>query len=191
MKPIYIIGRPQMTNTGTALGLVTRVEAKTHCKIDGTDDDTYIDSLIEQVINHFEHIAGTSIIAKSIVLTADVCGEDFLPYSPVTAITEVKYRTGTATDGTAEYDTLTGDDYQTDGIGDLLFKSNYGQGRYLITYTAGYSTLPASLKLAILNEIAFRYQNRGDQSRQYIAENPGICEASRVLLMPYKRVFGI
>jgi uncharacterized phiE125 gp8 family phage protein len=180
---IKIIGRPQMTLTGTALGLITRAEAKTHCKIDGTDDDTYIDTLIGQVIENIERVCGISIIAKTIVLTTDFTGEDFLPYPPVNSVTEVKHRVGTELDGTPEFETLTGDEYTTDGIGDLLFDSSV-IARHTITYTAGYATLPEGLKLAILNEVAFRYQNRGDQV-------VGLNAGTRTLLQPYRRTFGI
>jgi uncharacterized phiE125 gp8 family phage protein len=169
---------------------VTRAEVKTHCKIDTTDEDTYIDTLITQVRRRIENLCGISIVSKTVILTTDFTQEDYLPYGPVSAITEVKLRVDTNTDGTPDYDTLVDDDYTTDGEDYLLFNSSY-IGRHKITYTAGYTTVPDDLKLAILNECAFRFQNRGDQSRQYVAENPGLSESTKELVHPYKRFFGI
>jgi uncharacterized phiE125 gp8 family phage protein len=171
---------------------VTTAEVKTHCKIDGTDEDTYIGSLITQVRRRIENLCGISIVTKTVILTAGITCDEHLPYGPVSSITEVKYQTGNdATTGAEEWDTITGtSDYYTNGQEYKIFKPGYG-GTFQITYTAGYSTVPDDLKLAVLNECAYRFQNRGDQSRQYVAENPGLSESTKELVHPYKRFFGI
>jgi uncharacterized phiE125 gp8 family phage protein len=161
---------------------VTLSQVKSHCKVDGSDDDTLLTSLITQVRRRVENYCAISIVTKTNILTAQICGEDYLPYGPIAAITEVLHRTGTETDGTPEYDTLTDDDYSTYGENYKLFTSTQ-TGVHKITYTTGYTTVPDDLKLAILNEVAYRYTFRGDQG--------GFCEAAKSLLMPYKRTFGI
>jgi uncharacterized phiE125 gp8 family phage protein len=161
----------------------TLVEAKTQCKVDSTDDDTKLTALITACRKRVERWCGISIVEKTVILTIDFNEEMRMIYGPVTAITEVKVRTGTATDGSPEWETLTDDDYTTDGEDYLAFNSSL-VGRHKITYTAGYVTCPEDLKEAILNEIAYRYTNRGDQSG-------GISEGAKILAMPYKRTFGI
>jgi uncharacterized phiE125 gp8 family phage protein len=168
----------------------TLTEAKTHLRVDSTDDDTKITALITSCRKRLERWCGISIVQKTVVLTIDFKEEMRMIYGPVTAITEVKVRTGTDTTGAAEWETLTDDDYTTDGEDYKVFNSSL-IGRHKITYTAGYSTCPEDLKEAVLNEIAYRYQNRGDQTQKYVAEQPGVCEGSKILAMPYKRTFGI
>jgi uncharacterized phiE125 gp8 family phage protein len=159
---------------------VTRAEAKRHCVVDAafTADDTLFDDLIKECRQSIENACNISIVDKTVVLTADWKCEKELPYGPVKTITEVKFRTGTATDGTAQYDTLTGDDFSTDGELSKLFASSRC-GRHKITYTTGFTTVPADLKLAILNEIAYRYENRGDEAKA------GISEGAQALCKPF------
>ena len=160
----------------------TLAEAKTHLKVDSTDYNDKITALITACRKKLERWLGVSIVEKTIELTVDFTEEDYLPYGPVSAISEVKVRTGTETDGTPEWEILTGDDYTTDGEDYIVFNSSL-LGRHKITYTAGYATCPEDLKEALLQEIAYRYENRGDSG--------SVCEASKNLAHSYKRTFGI
>lgn len=156
---------------------VTLVQAKAHLLIDHTADDTYVTSLITQCRRAVENACNIAIVQKVVVLTADWEEEWELPVGPHGTISEVKLRTGTV-GGIAEYQTLDADDeYTTDGELFKLFNSS-SCGRHKITYTAGYSTVPDDLKLAILNEIAFRYENRGDSK-------DGLCAGAAELIKPY------
>jgi uncharacterized phiE125 gp8 family phage protein len=161
---------------------VTLAQVKSHCKVDGSDDDTLLTSLITQVRRRVENYCAISVVTKTNILTANICGEDWLPYGPIVTIDDVQYREGTNTDGTPDYEELVDDDFSSYGEDHKVFKSTQ-TGVHKITYTTGYTTVPDDLKLAILNEVAYRYTFRGDQG--------GFCEAAKSLLMPYKRTFGI
>lgn len=146
---------------GTVTAPVTLAEAKKVCIVDHSLDDTLIEDLIIQCAEEIENICRISILDKTIIITVDLEEECWLPYPPVKSITEVKLRTGTDVSGVAEYNTLVAGEYTTDGEQSIVFNSSMC-GRHKITYTAGMTTVSEALKKALLNLIAFRYQNRGD-----------------------------
>jgi hypothetical protein len=160
------------------------IDVKPHLIIDHTDDDTYLEALISQCRKAIESYTGVSMVAHTITLTADLCEEIELPHGPADTITSVKVRTGTnSSTGAAEYDTLTAaNDYTTDGE-DFKRLCSLREGRHVIAYTTKAVSEISALKLALLNEIAYRYEHRGDA-----IDKNGICEAARVLADPYKRM---
>lgn len=146
---------------GTVTEPVTLSQAKKRLLVDHSLDDDDITDLIKQCRQEVENICGISVVDKTMVLTADLDSECWLPHGPVKAISEVKVRTGTETDGTPEYRVLTAGDYTTDGEEFIKFNSSVC-GRHRIAYTTGMATVSEALKKALLNLIAFRYENRGD-----------------------------
>lgn len=185
---------------------VTLAQVKSHLIITSTDDDTMLTALITQCRQAIEEYCALSIVPKTITLIADLCKEWELPYGPVTGIQGVATRTGTEGSGPGTYATATtgwsyeGQEFLTfipSGAGGFNpgepfrgyfqwgpYASPYGQvpyNRYRIIYTAGYATVPDGLKLAILNELSFRYENRGNVAMT------GICEAAQILANPYQR----
>lgn len=189
---------------------VTLAQAKAQLIITFTDDDTLITSLITQARKAIENYCNVSMVAKVITFTADLFNEWELPYGPVTAITSVQTRSGTQGSGPANYTTATGQ-WQTDGVEFLSFipAELYGanvavaqanlwmrpekyfvnpQNRYRIIYNAG-PYAPDDLVLAILCEIAFRYQNRGDgvEIRPTVSAEQGACPDARRLAEPFIR----
>lgn len=177
---------------------VTPTEAKKHLLVDFSDDDTYITALITQARMMIEEYCAISIVSKTITLIADLYMEREIPYGPVIAIISVQTRAGTQGSGPATYESAT-TDWQTDGEEFMTFNPNaFGCSysptvpftgrldpapdyRWKIVYTAGYTTVPDGLKLAVLNQIAFLYENRGN-------ENKGICESAQAYAFPYKRM---
>lgn len=153
---------------------VTRAEVKKHCIVDedSTVDDDLFDDLIIQCRKRLENYCNISIVEKNIVLISDWTREQQLPMPPIKAINDIKVKTGVATGGGAEYETP--NTYSTDGG---LFDMS-GCYRLKITYTTGMTTVPEDLKLALLNEIAYRYENRGDQSG-------GVSDGALKLVQPY------
>jgi hypothetical protein len=122
---------------------VTLQEAKDWCRIDVPDDDTLITSLIKAARIICEQYSGLSFVTKTVTaILVNGLGNIDLPYGPVTGTV-----TYTETDGTAitDYDI-----------------SDSRCDRFKATYTAGYEVLPENLKKAVLNQIAWMEQNRGD-----------------------------
>lgn len=135
---------------------VTLEDAKRHLNMqfdtteayEFTDDDNYITSLIPVCREAIERFTGKSLAPKTLRIEVDNHDGRFsLPYGPVTAITEV-----IDDDGVVDEYTITS--------GRLLKpKCSYVS----VTYEAGYTMLPAALKHAILEEISWRYNHRGDE----------------------------
>lgn len=191
--------------TETGSDPVTLAQAKSHLIITFTDDDTLITSLITQCRQAIEEYCAISIVQKTIVFIADLFKEWELPYGPVIGIQSVQTRTGTEGSGPATYETQTSG-WEQEGYEFMTFipspnpglnprspftghfqwgpdaSTNACGNRYKITYIAGYSTVPEALKLAILNEIAYRYELKG-ADKEFI----GICNSARVIAGPYKR----
>ena len=133
-------------------------EAKDWCRIDVADDDTIITSLIKAARIMCENYANLSFINRTV--TAKIkngLGGFNPPFGPLVEITSA-----TDSDGNA--------------ITDFKFDCAYS-GNVTVVYTAGYTTLPVNLKTAVLNQIAFLYENRGDVRLQ-----SGMSEEAKLIL---------
>ncbi len=144
--------------TGPSAELITTAEVKTHLAITHTDDDTYIGTLISQVRAAVEGYCGISIGSQTRKWVYDFDTFEWsIPYGPIISVTSLVRRTGAGTTETL----VANDDYELQGeqIKTLVVS---GGGRCTLTYVTGYTTLPADLKLGMLQEIAYRYEHRGD-----------------------------
>lgn len=141
---------------------ITLAQAKTFCRIDTEDEDDLITDLITIAREKLERYTSRSLVAKDIVLTVEASKDFPLPYPELDAITSVKLLQGINSDGTNDWQTLTGSDYQTLGTAITTFYHPYS-GVYEITY----STTPTTDK-AILHDVKrvllWLYENRGDDS---------------------------
>lgn len=180
---------------------VTLTEVKAHLLISFSDDDTLLTALITQARKAIENYCAVSIVAQTVTLTADLFKEWELPYGPVTGIQGVATRTGSEGSGPGTYETQTSG-WGQDGSEFLTFipapAGGFNPGapftghfqwgpdasaasvgnRYRITYTTGYNPVPSDLALAVLHQIAFMYENRGNQN---------ISETAQAFAFPYKR----
>lgn len=191
MNTIIDIKQTELTTTEP----VTLAEAKAQCIVTSTDDDALLTALITQCRRAIENFTLTSIINKRIIYTAFLADEWELPYGPVIGIEGVGTPGGQPGSGPVTYDSATG--WATSGEQFLNFAPNAGgdnpfivdrydngcNTRYRIQYTTGYNPVPQDLKLAILQEIAYRYEHKGEETGLN-----SICAAAEVLAMPYKRL---
>lgn len=174
--------------TDASVEPVTLTEVKRHLNLQfdtsGSyqfdDDDTYLTDLITQCRERIEQQIGVTLAEKTLrAIVRNECGGLEIPFGPVTAIDDLKDKDGVE---------IVSTDYQLRGN---LFKwietpvSCYIE----VNYDAGYddATIPKALKRAILEEIAFRYNHRGDETNQFAGENIGICKAAMELAAPYSR----
>ena len=183
----------------------TLAEAKAQAVITYSDDDTLITSLITKARKIIENYCSVSIVAQTVTMIADIWNEWELPYGPVTGITGVETRTGSEGSGPSTYATQTSG-WSTEGLEFVTFTpagagfnpgapfvgyfqwgqyaSPFGQGpgnRYKITYTTGYNPVPQDLKQAVLLQIVWLYEHRGEERTETI------CEAARNYADPYLR----
>jgi len=143
---------------------VTLQEVKDWCRIDVTDDDTLITSLITAARIMCENYANLSFIKRTV--TAKIkngLGGFVAPYGPVISITSAK-------------------DSDNADIADFDFDNAY-DGRITVVYEAGYEALPQNLKTAVLNQISFLYENRGD-----IRLQSGLSEEAKLILNQVRSV---
>jgi uncharacterized phiE125 gp8 family phage protein len=120
---------------------------------DFTDDDTLIGELITSARVRLEDYTGLSFIPKTMEIEfTNLAGNFVIPFGPVTEITTLTYSDEDLT-AITEYTT-------TNNLSKLKTPLNENM---IMTYEAGYATLPKGLKLAMLKQIAWDYTNRGDE----------------------------
>jgi uncharacterized phiE125 gp8 family phage protein len=145
---------------------VTLAEAKLYCRITTSAEDTLITLMITQAREAIEVATGLSLIPKDITTYfSNVSGNFDIPFGPVDIATFDLF------DMEQNALEITGTNLQL--IGNQFPKLVFP--RYVnlkATYRAGYTTIPKDLKLAILDQISYDYENRGLDS------DSGICEKS-------------
>lgn len=166
MKYNDVIDVQVVTDIETELVTLDDVKTKLNLQFDTSgsyefnDDDTKLSALIMQCREELEQFIGLSLGLKTLkAILRNECGDIEIPFGPVISITSIKDVDGnTLTEGT---------DYKV--LGNQFKWIASPCSCYLeIDYTAGYGSsylLPAGLKLAWLEEIAFRYVNAGDQDQ--------------------------
>jgi uncharacterized phiE125 gp8 family phage protein len=169
---------------------VTLAEAKAHLKVDTTDDDALIGTLISAARSKAEWNTGRALITQGWTLAADGWPSDGvfeIPFPPLQSVVSV---TAYALDDAAAI--LDPATYQVDTVSSparLALKANASspvnlraQNAVEIVFTAGYgdgeSDVPALIREAILEIVADLYVNRGDTDE--------IPLAAMALLAPYR-----
>lgn len=140
------------------------------------DDDSKLLEMITQCRQELEQYTGLSLAPKTLkAIVRNQCGDIEIPAGPVTTLTSIK-----DVDGVTLTDTVV--------RGNQFKWIEYPKSCYLeVNYDAGYETLPAGLKRALLEEIAFRYNNAGDQQQVYAAATVSFCQSALELASRYKR----
>lgn len=134
-------------------------EAKAHLYIDNgnTDFDSILTDLIKQVRQFIEEMTAIGLVSRTVTLYIDYYDEFGLPWGPVTSFTSAETK-----GGIASYDIIDANqDYEVENG---RFISYIGDASFRLIYVAGYTsaTIPYGLKMAFLNEVARRFDNRGD-----------------------------
>lgn len=128
---------------------VTLAEVLAWSKIDQNTDNSLITALITTARIMCEQYTNTSLITRTIVADINNANGGFiLPYGPVT-------------------NTPTAVDWQSTA---LTLVWNFSQiqtpyGRMSVTYTAGFTTVPEVYKTAIMQQVLYLYENRGDNKQ--------------------------
>jgi len=146
---------------------ITLSEAKAFLKVDGTDEDALIGSLISVARQVCETYAGLSFAAQTRVVKLDrfPCRDVILPYGPVNTITSIAYvdedeAPQTITSGYT-LDTQSG--LSKIRITERWPSTNRVMNNVVITYTTGYASVPEVVKHAIKMTLGTLYENRQDE----------------------------
>lgn len=149
-----------LTPTGTIVEPVTLAEAKTYCRVTTTADDAQIELMIRSAREAVEAATGLSLIPKgAVVWFSNFNGKFELPFGPMVTFTSLITEAGNTLDATGY--TLIGGQFPT------LQRPTYANLK--ATYSVGYTSVPSDLKLAILDQVSYDYENRGLDS------DTGIC----------------
>lgn len=158
---------------GVIVEPVTLTEAKDFCKVDIGTDDAIITSMIiaaRQMCEGYTNIGFVPHTVTAIVNNEN--GSIYIPYGPINTITQVKNDLGKILVLSVDYE-VSGNEFKR-----LLYPE---ESNITIDYTSGYTELPAVLKLALLNQVYYLYDNRSQG-----VDN--ISPIAQSLLNLYKRV---
>ncbi len=142
--------------------LTTLATVKAELGITGTDDDAYLETLIEQASASIETFCGRSFASASQAQTfrLDRWRERLmLDRTPVASVASVVLN-GTTLDGAAV-------EVESPGAGFLLRVDGNGcslgwpAGRVVVTYTAGYASTPADVERCCIDLVKLSYFARG------------------------------
>jgi len=164
----------QVEITGAAVDqdtIITVADLKAHLRVTHTQEDTLISALRSAAISWVEehcNIKLGSYTARGYLPDWRVA---YFPIGPVTAITEVKYQTTADKDYTTDLTTLGTTLWYTDEITQparIAFRDypttyDYALTPVVITFTAGYTTMPAPVLQAIRLLVAHMYENRQEE----------------------------
>lgn len=179
-----ILDVSEVADSSPVIEPVTLEEAKEYMMIEGfqdTDDSTPVDfdddnTLIENIITSsreaVEKFTGLSLISKTLTVTlTNKAGMIELPYGPIGDITSLSDQDGTA---------ISTDNYTIIGTKFKRLKSPLYENM-VIVYECGYDVadVPESLRQAILIEVLYRYENRGNETV--------LSKAARAKANPYRR----
>ena len=128
----YIVNPNQITITTDVAGEpVTRAQQKAHSKIDHTDEDSLVDSLISAARRHVESATGRAMVERT--YRADLPGfaDDIrLPFPPLQSIVSIKYY---STASPSVFTTLS-DTTSSPLVTSTLYRVDLPKGRILRAY---------------------------------------------------------
>jgi uncharacterized phiE125 gp8 family phage protein len=153
----------RITETGTVTEPVSLTELKNFMKVDYTDEDTIITAMGISARQDIERLMQVKLVPStvSMYMNTSKCDEELpvLPWamslSQVTALT-----VNLVQDGEANELQVIDEDYYFNGSLKISSAS-----RNLVQYTVT-PVVPQTIKEAIMMLVAYRYNNRGDQSEQ-------------------------
>lgn len=178
--------------TGPVSEPVTLAEAKIHLKIDSdTTDDALIAVLITAAREWAEQYTRRVFVSQvwELALNYFCNPEIWIEKTPVSVLTSIKYYDVNGTEQTLATTVWGFSDYSEPGRVYLKYAQSWPTTRgqkddIKIRFTAGYTTVPASVKDAILLIVGHLYENREDVviGRQ-VNDLP---KGSQFLLDPYR-----
>ena len=176
---------------------ITLAEAKAHCRVDHSDEDTLIASMITAAAQHLDGrrgYLGRCLMTQSWeyrVHAFPQCGVIELPFPPLLSVESVKYIDDAGVEQTLVADQYVVDSPTYNGEVRRAFDVVWPVARLedyavRIAFTAGFgdaSAVPQPIKAAMLMIIRQLYDKRGDDGDAGVITIPA---TARWLLGPYR-----
>lgn len=158
---------PPVVTVAPASEPVTLAEAKTHVKVDGSDSDSELTTMIATARTLVEEYTGTKLVSQTVVMRcSSFCDFVDLPLAPIVSISSITYL-----DSSGVSQTLSTDVYESVLFGlepEIRLKINQSwpsvrcvSDAITVTGVAGYASVPGPVKSAMLLTISELYDNRG------------------------------
>ena len=142
---------------------------KTHQRIDGTGEDTYILGLLNKATLHLEEICSRKFSAQTWRLLLDKWPggvELFLPFGQVQSVASIKYKDDVGDQSTFSADNYNVDQYSNHGRVVLAYNEAWPSGTLFnlnpieVDFVCGYVSVPDNLKHAVTLLAAHWFENR-------------------------------
>jgi uncharacterized phiE125 gp8 family phage protein len=164
----------QVEITGAAVDqdtIITVADLKSHLRVTHTQEDTLIGALRSAAISWVEEHCNIKLGSYAARGYLTDWRPAYFPIGPVTAISEVKYQTTADKDYTADLTTLAATLWYTDEVSQparIAFRDypttyDYALTPVVVTFTAGYTTMPAPVMHAVRLLVAHMYENRQEE----------------------------
>ena len=146
----------EMKNYLRLMGFVDDDESPAESLSNFSFDDNLIADTIKAAREYFEEKSGLSLVPKTIqAMITNLCGGQEIKYGPVNSVTELLDSNG---------DEILSANYTLSGVQwKRLISPCYANMK--ITYEAGYTTVPAPIKIDLMRLTAFMYMNRGEENK--------------------------
>jgi uncharacterized phiE125 gp8 family phage protein len=171
---------------------VSLPEVKTHLRIDHSDEDSYLTSLIAvatATLDGRDGLLGRALMPQTWELVLDQFpgGAIEIPLGPLISVTSVAYVDPDEVAQVVAADSYVADTESRDGwivpIAGFSWPTTVGGiNAVRIRYVAGYETIPAPIKHAVLMIIGRLYASRGETVRSDTKDDPAI----QALIAPYR-----
>ena len=170
----------QLTMSLPATPVLTTAQAKTALRVDFSEDDDFIDALVQGATEMAQKILNRALITQTVIAEWDAVDyETILPYAPVQSITSVK----TVADSGTET-ALTVNEGYTFRNGVVRCNTSLG---LKVTYVAGYgdasTDVPPLIVRAIERMVISMYDRRDDEVLETNVEQ--VAFDARAMLQPF------
>ncbi len=162
------------TGTNASTDVLSTANAKSWMKVESSDEDTLIASLVAEVIDVVEETYSFQLIEKTVTAEWESYGKRVdLPLFPAQSVSSVKTKNHEGTETTL----TAGDDYYLQGD-TLVFNSLYAyenpfeRMRLKVVYVAGYTSIPNGITLGIKKAVLSSYEDRQDLVEGGVSELP-------------------
>jgi len=158
MKESKIISKEFSSVGSTEILDLADIKEQLYIDSGNTSFDSRLNNLNSEVRQYLEDITGKSLIDKVVTIIMDYKSSFNLPFPPLVSFDSAYTRTGVN-----QYEVrILNNEYEVE-MG--RFRSYVGNGKWKLIYNVGYdaNTLPEGLRLAWLNEIAKRFEHRGEE----------------------------